>query len=165
MLCQFRHTGENEPKVNFRERARKEHTSNQDLDSSVNLLTVPCRDSASAQGTFTLSLRYMANLLFPVPQRGRAYPTQRRDEPNNCSATHVLAALLLYIAPTKLGLVQAVGTDTAVLWNLAARTLPTAPGAPALLHRRLLLGLVSGNRLNWLDRWSQRFSLFGASYR
>lgn len=75
-------------------------------------------------------------------------------------AAHSLAALLLYVAATELGLVQAVSADTTVLGHLAARTLPTPPGAPSLLHGGLLGRLVSGDGFDWLDGRSKRFGIF-----
>ena len=44
--------------------------------------------------------------------------------------------------------------------HLAAGTLPAPPGPPSLLHWRFLRRLVSGDRLNWFDGWSKRFSIF-----
>ena len=64
------------------------------------------------------------------------------------------------VAATKLGLIQAVSANTTVLRHLAAGTLPAPPRPPSLLHRRFLRRLVSGDRLNWFDGWSKRFSIF-----
>lgn len=73
---------------------------------------------------------------------------------------HSLAALLLYVAASELGLVQAVSADTTVLGHLAARALPTPPGAPALLHGGLLGCLVPGDGFDRLDGRSKRLSIF-----
>lgn len=72
----------------------------------------------------------------------------------------LLAALLLYVAPSELWLVQAICTDSAVLWNLAAWALATAPRSPAFLHWRFLGRLVSGNWLDGLDRGGQGLGIF-----
>lgn len=90
----------------------------------------------------------------PVWQTVRSLPQRK---------THSLAALLLYVAATELGLVQAISTDATVLRHLAARALSTPPRPPPLLHRRLLRRLVSGDRLNRFDGWSKGFSIFWAS--
>lgn len=44
----------------------------------------------------------------------------------------LLATLLFNIAAPKFGLIQAVGADPTVIWDLAAWTLPAASRAPAL---------------------------------
>lgn len=131
---------------------------------TLKLFSVPCFGQASAQVKLSPSPWHRANLLLLAQSVGKPIPL-RAGISSTVSQTHLLAALLLYIAPTKLGFVQTVGADTTVFWNLTARTLPAAPGAPALLHWRLLLCLVSGDWLDGLDRWSKRFSLFWASYR
>lgn len=89
----------------------------------------------------------------------------QRPRPAPWGDLHSLAALLLYVAATKLGLIQAVSANTTVLRHLAAGTLPAPPRPPSLLHRRFLRRLVSGDRLNWFDGWSKRFSIFWASDR
>lgn len=49
--------------------------------------------------------------------------------------SYLLATLLLDIAAPELGLVQAVGADSAVVGDLAAGTLPAAPRPPPLPGR------------------------------
>lgn len=71
---------------------------------------------------------------------------------NNIS--HSLATLLFNIAPPKFGLIQAVGADPTVIWDLAAWTLPAASRAPALpgwgLMDRFLPCYWLNRRCGWL---------------
>lgn len=81
--------------------------------------------------------------------------------PRGAGSPDLLAALFLNVPPAKLWLIETVCADPAVLGHLAARALPAAPGSPALLHRRLLGGLVPGHGLHGPGGRCQRLSILG----